>query len=676
MHLKARLKRLKPSETLFYLREAMIWTLPCAIMSGIFVAISSILQLLEVAPEIAGNLLSLNKLFSGVMPIVAGTALTYILSVKKRLPPMPVSLLALISTLVVQLKLIGGSILANSFMLIIAIGISFIVVYLVYWLYQKEWTKIIRSDFAGGNVKSALNLTIPSVIVFSVIFVALKLVLDIFTLISLPDFLANVSIGASYLGGMLYTSLNSILWFFGIHGGNILLPLTQQLNQAVASGQGIAGESFFGAFVFIGGSGGTFSLIVSILIFSRNKTLRLLAIASIPISLLNINELLLFGIPIILNPRMLLPFILVPAVNVVVAITVIGFGWVAVPHGDIPFTSLVGLNAYYATNNDMHAVALQLFNIMLGSMIYSPFVKANERDSIKAASVYFKSLKMTYTHFNEEASLLADDVVKDSNDLRNAQMLRRKHLKILAELDFHLEYQPQISADTKRFVGAEALLRAQDKSGKVVMPYEFLPWLEEAGLMKSIDLWVADEALEQDIIWQEMGVEVPIKINITGQTLGDKVATDELINKISQANGRISVEIIEQDFSDCIIEVREAIERIHDFGGKVYIDDFGTGYSSLSYLNSLNADYIKIDRSFVVALESEGGQKVMSGIFNFAEALGLSLVVEGVETEEQLSKIPRNVPFAVQGWLYSKAIHPINIPAFVRKYSVAQLLHI
>ena len=137
---------------------------------------------------------------------------------------------------------------------------------------------------------------------------------------------------------------------------------------------------------------------------------------------------------------------------------------------------MVGLNAFYATNNDIHAVALQLFNIMLGSMIYSSFLKANERESIKAASVYFKSLKMTYTHFNVEASLLADDVVKDLSDLRNAQMLRRNHLKILADLDFHLEYQPQIFADSKQFVGAEALLRAKDKSGKVVMPYEFLPW--------------------------------------------------------------------------------------------------------------------------------------------------------------------------------------------------------
>jgi cellobiose PTS system EIIC component len=456
---------------------------------------------------------------------------------------------------------------------------------------------------------------------------------------------------------------------FGIHGANVLHPLMVQLTETSAAGLGIVNESFLGAFVFMGGCGATFSLIVSILIFSRSKTLRLLAVASIPIGLLNINELLLFGLPIILNPRMLVPFLVVPVVNVIVALTVIGLGWVAIPNASIPLNSLIGFNAFVATHNDINAVALQFFNIMLGSMIYRPFVKAFELESTKSLNLYLKSLKMTYTHFHEEASLFSDDVVQNSNALRNSQNRKRQQIERLAELDFFLEYQPQVSVQDQQFVGAEALLRARDKSGETIMPYEFLPWLAEAGLMKSIDLWVAGEALEQDAAWQAMGLEVPIKINVTGATLTEKVATNELINKISQAKGRISIEIVEQDFSSGLDEVVETIKRIHGFGGKVYIDDFGTGYSSLSYLNSLHADYIKVDRSFVLALETEGGQKVMSGIFNFAEALGLSLVVEGVETEEQLAKIPQNVPFSVQGWLYSKALHPDLIPSFAKQYS-------
>ena len=668
---RALLVRHLPIESIFYLREAMIWTLPCAIMSAIFVATAFMLHLIGIAPDVVANLSNLNKIFSGLIPIIATSSLAYILSVKKRLPPMPVSLLALISTLVAKEQLGGTSSRADTFMLTISIIIPFVVVPLVYWLYQKPWTRITDADFAGGNVKGALNLTIPGISAFAIIFISIKALLYVSSFFVFPAFLSDTSIGASYLGGILYASLNSLLWFFGIHGANVLHPLMVQLTETSSAGFGVVNESFLGAFVFMGGCGATFSLIVSILIFAKSKTLRLLAVASIPIGLLNVNELLLFGLPIILNPRMLVPFFVVPAINVIVALTVIGFGWVAIPNAGIPLNSLIGFNAYVATHHDIHAVALQLFNIILGSMIYSPFVKALERDSLKPVSVYLKSLKMTYTHLNEEASLFADDVVQSSNDLRHARIRKRQQLNRLAELDFFLEYQPQIAAESQKFVGAEALLRARDKTGKVIMPYEFLPWLNEAGLMKSIDLWVAGEALEQDAIWQEMGIDVPIKINITGATLIEKVSTNALIEKISQAKGRISIEIVEQDLSSGIDGVIEAINRIHEFGGKVYIDDFGTGYSSLSYLNTLNADYLKIDRSFVLALEKEGGQKVMSGIFNFAHTLGLSLVVEGVETKDQLSKIPKNVPFSVQGWLYSKSLHPDLIPTFARQYSVA-----
>ena len=96
---KARFARILPSESIFYLREAMVWTLPCAMMSAIFVATAFMLQLMDVAPDVVTNLSNLNKIFSGLIPIIATSSLAYILSVKKRLPPMPVSLLALMGSL-------------------------------------------------------------------------------------------------------------------------------------------------------------------------------------------------------------------------------------------------------------------------------------------------------------------------------------------------------------------------------------------------------------------------------------------------------------------------------------------------------------------------------------------------------------------------------------------------
>lgn len=285
--------------------------------------------------------------------------------------------------------------------------------------------------------------------------------------------------------------------------------------------------------------------------------------------------------------------------------------------------------------------------------------------------MHLKSLGVTYTHINENAALFSYDPISASSELRNKLARQKQHMEYLASLDFYLDYQPQVAPHNNQFVGVEALLRARDGRGETVMPYVFLPWLEDAGMMRNIDLWVADEAIKQDAIWQEMGLDVAIKINVTSDTLMDKVTADSLIEKIMVAQGRVSIEIVEQDFSAGLDNVLSVISRVQSLGGKVYIDDFGTGYSSLSYLNSLHVDYIKVDRSFVLGLSTPEGEKVMEGIFNFAEALGLGVVIEGVETQEQLAKIPQTLPFVVQGWLYSKALPAESVPDFARQYASA-----
>ena len=139
----------------------------------------------------------------------------------------------------------------------------------------------------------------------------------------------------------------------------MLQPLMLHLNEISAATGGFVNESFLGAFVFIGGSGATFSLILAMALFSKNRTLKLLSYASVPIALMNINELLVFGLPIILNPRMFIPFLMVPLVNVLVAFGAIYLGWVSPPDAQVPFNALVGLNAYLATHHDIHAVFLQ-----------------------------------------------------------------------------------------------------------------------------------------------------------------------------------------------------------------------------------------------------------------------------------------------------------------------------
>ena len=656
------------SEGLQSLREAMIWTVPCVLISAIFITINYLLVVFQIKVEFLAGLEGLTLMLSRLVPLVITTSLTYILSVKKHLPPMPVTTLGLTSSLMIYLDPTQSFQGISAFMILIGMVVPFVTVTLIKALYEKKWTMLTRSELAGSNVKNALNLTIPGLVLLLTVFFGLKLIIYLMSFTASTGVEDRILTKASYPGAILYTFFNSILWFLGIHGGNVLQPLMLHLNEISAVTGGFVNESFLGAFVFIGGSGATFSLILAILFFSKNKTLRLLSYASVPIALMNINELLVFGLPIILNPRLFLPFLIVPLVNVLVAFGAIYLGWVSPPDAQVPFNALVGLNAYLATHHDIRAVFLQLFNVSMGALIYSGFVQKMDNVSRGFSNVYIKSLDMTYTHINEEASLFSYDPISSANQLRRKSIKQKQHMEYLAQLEFYLEYQPQIAPHSNQFVGAEALLRAKDEQGEVVMPYVFLPWLEAAGMMKNIDLWVADAAIKQHKLWQAASIIVPIKINVSGDTIADKETADLLVEKISKANGRISIEIVEQDFSAGMENAKSVISKIQRFGAKVYIDDFGTGYSSLSYLNSLNADAIKIDRSFVLGLNQPEGEKVMAGIFNFAEALGLEVVVEGVETQEQLAKIPQNMPFTVQGWLYSKALHADEIPSFMQRY--------
>lgn len=661
------LKRFFSSENVQSLRQAMIWTLPCAMMSAIFVAIAFILDVLHFQAGLSQLLKQLNSVVSSFIPVVVATSLTYILSVKKRLPPMPVSLLALMCILMIRWRLehFFGS--AMSFMVLISIIVPFITVPIVKGLYEKKLTVITSNDFAGNNVKVALNLTIPGIIVLIVMYLGIEMLGVVVGHLSKLGMLSGLNIEPSYSGAALYTILNSMLWFVGVHGANVLQPLLLHLNEVSSFGGGAVNESFMGAFVFIGGAGATFSLIAAIIIFSKNNTMRLLAFASIPIGMLNINEVLIYGIPIILNLRMLLPFVLTPLVNAIIALFVINLGWVAMPDADAPLNSLIGLNAYIATHHDLNAVFLQIFNVLVGAFIYSFFMSNKEK---VIDHIHFKSLDMTYAHLNEEASVFSYDPISATAELRKKLTHQKKHMERLASLDFYLEYQPQITPHNQKLVGVEALIRARDADNKIWGAGEFLPWFEDASMMKSIDLWVVNEAIKQDAEWQSLGLDLGIKINVSSETLKHKETMDLLIEKLAVAKGRVSIEIVEQEFLGELKSVVESIRRIQAIGAKVYIDDFGTGYSSLSYLNSLKVDCIKVDRNFVLELEKPEGQKVMAGIFNFAETLGLELIVEGVETKEQLAKIPKHPLFAVQGWLYSKSLNPIDIPAFAAKFNL------
>ncbi|MFB3305459.1 EAL domain-containing protein [Pseudomonas sp. AMR01] len=677
LFLTQRLAALASTESLRAIREGLLWVLPCLLVSAGFLMLSECARALGFNPQVVAFFSGLHNQISSVIPLLVAASIGYMLAIQHRLPQLPVAFLCLAHVVVATFVLREYPRASATFVLFIAIASPLINVPAIAWLHRFRWTRLVNEDLVGHNLRGTINMVVPGAIAALCLVALLSLLLQIPYVAQLQGPQVLDALQSPYGSGLFVTLMNSLLWFFGIHGVYAMQPLFDVLDQAVAlNGAALAaGEpakyllngGLLGCFAFIGGSGGALCLLVAVLLFSRSQSMRLLAMASLPLSLFNVSEVLLFGLPIILNPRLFIPFLLVPALNATVALTVVQLGWVSPAVTSVPFTSPVLLNAYLSTHGDVAAVVLQVLLLGLGTLVYAPYVRAIHRQPGEGGTVYLKSLDMTFRGLEEKGRLLELDPVLASHKILARQASELSHIQQICDYEFYLEFQPQVSTRTGLCTGCEALMRARDNQGTVHSPWEFLQWLAQARLMPDVDVWVASQAVRQYQKWQKAGFALPMTINISSATLTNAAYGDRLVDILAQAHGQVSVEITEDALVSDVPATRQTIQKLQAIGAKVYIDDFGTGFSALSYLHQFPVDFIKIDRSFVVAQHDPKGALVLTGMLRFCEALNLGVVVEGVETAEQLAFLNTGTELFIQGWYFSKALPGDQVPGFVRE---------
>lgn len=613
------------------------------------------------------TLFSLYYFVNDLFPILLTAALAYIMAMRWRLPRPPIALVLIVYlSLFNQLFSFTGSTVV--FELLISVITPLYAVPLISYLYKMRWMKFVSNNHLGRIVKESLNLILPCVLAgigVLVINASIIFVIEASSVLSLFDIQYRDS---PLEFGAIFAMVNSFLWFFGIHGYYGLLPWVDVLQGAVDVAQNdmltfgatnhFVNHSFLAVFTFIGGAGATLGLTFALLLLSNNRAYRLLALASLPLGLLNINEILLFGLPIIFNPRLFFPFLLAPVVNTVVAYLAVSAGWVSVPVTGMSFSSPVFVNAWIVTQGDMNASLLQLVNIALSCLVYTPFVLLLNK-STGDKTILFSSLDTTYSRRAEEARTLSDDRVGQLVDAQKRQQELERKLHAFTDKEFCMEYQPQICRVTGQVIGCEALIRAMDNQGNIELPGQFLPAFEQAGLMKDIDRWAVIKVVHDLKIAIAEGWVVPISVNLTPETILDNDLMVQLADYISRVGEYVHVEITEESLLKDRESVSTSLHALHKVGAKIYIDDFGSGFSSLSYLTLFDVDAIKIDRSFIHTIENPKGQKVFNGLIGVAQDLDLAVVVEGVETESQLERIPLRNNLSIQGWYYSKSV-PLN----------------
>jgi len=668
-------------EQLQAIREGLLWILPCLMLISLILLVASIGEFI-VGPDTPW-VVTLNELYQflkDLFPLLLTAALAYILAMKWRLPRPPVALVSIVYLTLFQ-KIFDYSDSVQVLELVISVLTPLYSIPLLAYCYQKRVFTIAYSRHIGRIVKESLNMILPSIAVGLVVISLNALIVVGVDALKLDSIWHLEYKDAPLLFASMFAVANSLLWFVGIHGYYALLPWIETLQHAVSIADvellssGITSSavnySFMGAFSFIGGAGATLGLVFALLIFSKNRAHRLVAIASLPLSFFNINEVLLFGLPIIFNLRLLLPFICAPLVNTLIAYWFVSSGYVSIPTAIVPFNSPVFINAFIVTEGDISASLLQIFLVCTSAALYIPSVLKMNRD-VENKTIHMTSFDTTYSRRQEEASLLMDDRVQRAANSRKEQQRLERQLETFSSREFTLEYQPQICHVTKRVCGYEALIRAIDTEGNIQNPGAFLPWFEKAGLMKDIDLWAINRAVEDLQRLSKSGLLHPISVNLTPDTLVDHELMVKITEIIKPVANQIHIEITEESLLKDKATVTESIAALHSVGAKVYIDDFGSGFSSLSYLTLFDIDAIKIDRSFIKTIENEKGRCVLNGLINVATELHLSIVIEGVETKDQLSWIPELDHITIQGWIYSKSLPCNQLVSYVESMQPAQ----
>jgi diguanylate cyclase (GGDEF)-like protein len=234
--------------------------------------------------------------------------------------------------------------------------------------------------------------------------------------------------------------------------------------------------------------------------------------------------------------------------------------------------------------------------------------------------------------------------------------------RAVAEEQFLLHYQPQAEVASGRIVGVEALLRWQHPQRGLVPPLQFIPLLEETGLIEPVGEWALAEACRTAVRLRNVGHPLKMAVNLSARQMHqgkflDTVRRQALANNLDIASGLLELEITESLLMHDVSLAQRTLAALNEMGVRIAIDDFGTGYSSLSYLTRFPIDCIKIDRSFVSEVSNNHQSRaVVQAIIGMAHSLGHRLVAEGVETAAQRQALLALGCEEFQGYLLSRPV--------------------
>ncbi|WP_394165414.1 EAL domain-containing protein [Photobacterium piscicola] len=478
----------------------------------------------------------------------------------------------------------------------------------------------------------------------------------------------------TFYGGLTYQFILGLLGAIGINGHNFLFRTKQQLfevtQQNIADWQAgeaslnVLGQGFYDAFLSMGGSGNMISLLFCILLFSKERRHITLALSALPLVIFNINELLLFGLPIIFNPILIVPFVCVPLVSFVVVYGAISSGLVHPVTTIVEWMTPPFISGYMATQHSLSGVILQMIVVAIGIAIYRPFylhyVGKSRSNNI--------SISQQYELGRSTLKSFLGDVNQAMTSYVSKHDISRRVSRMLSHGEFVMFYQPQINLNNDKGLSFESLIRYKDVDGKILPPL-FIQDFQQVGAMKQLDQMVIDLVLKD---MQKMPLDngCKIAVNVSAETISDKHIIAYLVERLSFYSIsplNLEIEITEEAILEDDKQVSENIEVLQALGITVAIDDFGSGYASFPHLLKFNFDKVKLDRALLSNIEHDREKNLYQLLAKISEVTGCILVAEGVETEAEKQFVQQCGINICQGFYFAKPMAFYDMLTWIKK---------
>jgi cellobiose PTS system EIIC component len=551
--------------------------------------------------------------------------------------------------------------------LVVAVSASWLFLFLA----RRPRFRLRLNGFGADPMVGDLLSVLPAAVVTIAVFAVARQVQvelggpDLTTALSAVITAPFVGATPSPILAAVYELTSQVIWFLGGHGANMMGPVLEQII-APAGGAGadtggaahIITWNFFSVYAGLGGSGSTLCLIIALLFADREPSARRLAWLSLLPALINVNEPLVFGLPLILNPIYAVPFILTPAVLTLLGYFATAIGFVPAADHAISWTMPPLLSGYLATGS-LAGTVVQLVALTVGTFFYLPFVHIAARLRLAANAKAMQALLKASE---------SDEAVQGHQLIELPGIAGRFANTLASDLSdalgspnqLYLQYQPQICIEERRVFGVEALLRWDHEIYGLIPPSVTVALAEDMGVIDQLGEHVLRLACRQRAAW---GGSVPadliVSVNVSPHQLR-KADFDRTVLKILAEEGLrpelLELEITESTSLTPAVQALGALLRLRSVGVRIALDDFGMGHTSLHYLRELPLDTLKIDRSLTFTSQGDLNEHVIRSIVALSHTLGLRAVVEGIEQPEQL---PRFIDLGCgrfQGYLFSRPL--------------------